>query len=188
MEKANIRPGDFYAVKRADRLIVPALVLSNRLWDRLPEGADFVYRPADRNERWATTLDRQTGARRGIPAVFPRPGKNVPRSVLIPALARLSARAGELGLLGDDAGEAAVAALRESIEEPLLIDVVSDSKIITPWTNHVTGENLHSCPEEDCGADVTMNAASRMRAHRMRNGAPCPRSNTALTKEERNAP
>lgn len=183
MEKALIRPRELYAFKRSDRVVVPAVALSNTLWDRIPADGTPVYRPAPEGETWARTLDRETGARRGLIAVFPRPGIHVPRSKLIPQLRRAIREAERLGV--PEQGEDAMNALRDLMEEPLILNSVPDSGIIMPWARYVTGENLHTCPARDCRADVILNAASRMRAHNKKTGAPCPRSNTALSEEER---
>jgi hypothetical protein len=183
MKKASIRHRRLYAVTGADRVTVPSLVLDNALWDRLPEADGFVYRPAPEGSRRSTILDRDTGARRGILAVLPRSGAKLTQA-MVKNLERLARKAEDLDVPGT--GEDAVSALRKLIEEPLILDVVRDAKVVMPWDAYVTGERLHSCPAKGCGTLVAMNAASRLRAHPDRTGASCPRSNTPLTEEERN--
>lgn len=182
MKKAAIRHRRLYAVTGADRVTVPSLVLDNALWDRLPEADGIAYRAAPKDKRWSTTLDRDTGARRGILAVVPRPGTK-PTKTMVKNLERLARKAEDLNV--PDAGEDAVSALRKLIEEPLLLDVVRDAKVVMPWEKYVTGERLHNCPE--CGTLVALNAASRLRAHPDDTGASCLRSNTPLSEEERSS-
>lgn len=183
MKKASIRHGHLYAVTGADRVVVPALVLDNALWDRLPEAGGAVYLPAPEGERWSTTLDYDTGARRGILTVLPRPGTR-PTKAIVKSLERLVRKAEDLSVPND--GADAVSVLRQLVEAPLLLDVVRDSKVVMTWESYVSGEHLHSCPNPECGALVAMNAASRLRAHPDSTGASCARSNTPLSEEERN--
>lgn len=182
MKKASIRHRRLYAVMGADRVTVPSLVLDNALWDRLPEAEGMVYRPAPEGSRWSTTLDRDTGARRGILAVLPRLG-TTPTKAMVKNLERLARKAEDLSVPGG--GAEAVSAFRKLIEEPLLLDVIRDAKVVMPWEKYVSGERLHSCPE--CSTLVAMNAASRLRGHPDDTGASCLRSNTPLSEEERNS-
>ncbi|MFD8648666.1 hypothetical protein [Streptomyces mirabilis] len=184
MKKASIRHRRLYAVMGADRATVPSLVLDNALWDRLPEKDGIAYRPAPEGSRWSTVLDRDTGARRGILAVLPRSGTNLTET-LVKNLERLALKAEELNV--PDEGEGAVSALRSLIEEPLLLDVVRDAKVVMTWETWVSGERLYGCPGPGCSSLVAMNAASRLRAHPDDTGASCIRSNTPLTEEERNS-
>ncbi|MEV7675076.1 hypothetical protein [Streptomyces sp. NPDC088752] len=173
MRRSDIRPRGLYAVQGADRVVVPAVVLDRALWDRLPGEGEVVYRPAPEGELWSTTLDRDTGARRGILTVLPRSGTKVTKS-LVASLKRLAERAGDIGVPGG--GERAVAELDGHVADPLGLTVVRNAKVIAPWEKYAAGESLHSCPV--CGELVAMNAASRLRAH---GGVePCPRSNKPL--------
>ncbi|MCX4799599.1 hypothetical protein OG497_37730 [Streptomyces sp. NBC_01242] len=185
MKRASIEPRRLYAATGVDRVTVPSLVLDNALWDRLPRKRGVTFHPAPKRQRWSTTLDCDTGARRGILTVLPRSGTKH-TEVTVQHLELLAVEAEDLNV--PDGGAKAVSALRALVEEPLILDVVRVSKIIMPWDAYVSGdvssEWLHTCPK--CGESVAMNAASRLRAHPDGTGAPCPRSNTPLSKEERN--
>lgn len=183
MKKASIRARRFYAVRGADRVVVPALVLDNgnALWDRVPGEGAIVYRPAPAGSRWSLTINGEPDARRGILTVLPQPGAGLSTEEIIPGLNSLVRRARKLRV--PESGELAVARLQTRVKDPFLLDVVSDSRILMPWDGYVSGERLHTCPV--CGSQVAMNAASRLRAHPDDTGASCERSNTPLSERER---
>ncbi|MFJ4902911.1 hypothetical protein [Streptomyces sp. NPDC088727] len=181
MKKASIQPYHLYAVLRADRFTVPALVLDNRLWDRLPGSTTSTFRPAPKKARWSTALNVDTGARRGVPVVLPRPGFE-PTESTVQALENLAQAATDLSS-GHE--ESIVLALRSLVEEPLVLDAIRESRIIMPWTTHLSGEHLHKCPT--CGQPVAMNTAGMLRGHSDTNGSSCSRSNTPLTAAEKEA-
>lgn len=182
MKKSYIKPRGLYAVTGADRVTAPALVLDNTLWDRVPGVSGVTFRPAPEGSLWSSTMDRDSGARRGILTVLARPGTK-PTKAMLANLTQLATKAE--GLNVPSGGESAVEELQKFIVEPLILDVVPVSKVVMVWSKYATGERLHSCPE--CSTLAALNAASRLRAHPDKTGAPCIRSNTALTEEERNS-
>ncbi|MFE4863259.1 hypothetical protein [Streptomyces sp. NPDC056670] len=179
MQRSAIKPNGVYAVTGTDRAVTPALALGSALWDRLPREGWVAYRPAPEDETWDTTLDRVTGARRGILVVQPPMGTRATKK-LVQTLERLGRRAAKLGPLSS---EEDVAAFEQAVPETLSLNVVRVSKVLSLWTKYESGERLHKCPA--CGNDVSLNAASRLRAHPDGNGVSCARSNTPLSKEER---
>jgi hypothetical protein len=162
MRKQYMKARHLYAVKAADRSTVPALLLDTALWDRIPApGGTFTYQLSPKGSKWAAVLDPDTGKRRGMLVAMCRPGAD------------------------DAAGQLAEFGLKSpgaEVRGDLYLDVISDARILMLWDKYASQQRLHSCPE--CGRPVAMNAASRLRAHTFQ-GAPCPRSNTPLTAEER---
>ncbi|MFI0967115.1 hypothetical protein ACH4S8_37875 [Streptomyces sp. NPDC021080] len=182
MRKSQIESGMIYAVNGADRVVVPSLVISSTLWDRAFENGRATFQPSPPGARWAASIDWDAGSRRGILVVLPRPGRRRAPDEVIP---ELEALAKSTPVLDVPHYESVVAELQAKVLAPFVLDVIRDSRIIMPWGDYVTGEGLHPCPGENCSARVALNATDKLRAHANDSGAPCIRSNTLLTEEER---
>lgn len=180
MRKSLIKPYQLYAVTRADRTVIPSLALDHGLWDRLPQRNRIVYRPAPKNAAWASVLDRDTGARRGILVLLPKPGMTDIEAMVedLEYLAR------EAETVAPNGGAAAISALEGLITDSFFFDAIRDAKVLMSWDDHVSGDNLHRCPK--CHALVPLNAASRLRAHENDGtGRPCIQSNGSLSPDKK---
>lgn len=181
MRKRSMKACRLYAVKDAARRTVPALLLDTALWDRTPADDGIAYKPAPADETWGTTLDADSGARRGMLVITTRPGTPADDfDDLADALTALAEDPAALAV--PDGGPDAVTALTERLAPQLMPDVLREARILMTWADHTGGAKKYKCPE--CGTPVTMHGAIRLRAHRV-NGVSCPRSNTPLTRAER---
>jgi hypothetical protein len=188
MRRTELRPPRLYRVKTAVyQQARPGLLLDTRLWDLTVAGADRSFAPAPEDATWGGRINPNTGTRRGLLVVHANPGAyfDLTEDDIAAGLTALCSRAEEIGFPEKSIGS--LAALREEIEEPLLLSVVRQQDIVEPWDRPAI---QYRCPGGDgvaCGTAVSPGASSRLRNHLTPAGEPCPRSNTSLTHDEREA-
>ncbi|MFE0490258.1 hypothetical protein [Streptomyces griseoaurantiacus] len=190
MRRSALKAGRLYAIKPSpsSRSVAPALLLHTGLWDLTPAsgGADFA--PAPLMARFSTALDLSTGARRGFLAVRARPGAEQIHGISADEVcARLEKigqgkKARTLSSLGADGPLVqSLQALRPSVTEPLVLDVLNAQAIVEPWATDVR----YTCP--GCSEPVGLDSADRIRHHDTPDDTPCSLSHQHLSRDVRKA-
>jgi hypothetical protein len=188
MRRTELRPPRIYRVKTSVyQEARPGLLLDTRLWDLQVERGQRLFTPAPEGATWGGKQNWHTGARRGLLVIHANPAAyfDLTEDDVVAQLTSLCSRAGELGF--PEQAARMLSALEEEVEEPLVLSVLRQQGIVEPWDRPAV---QYRCPGSDdvaCGTVVSPGASSRLRNHSTPAGEHCPRSNTSLTHDEREA-
>lgn len=183
MLRSALRAPRLYEVKRGrTQPADPALLLATSMWDLTPGPPPLLTTSTEDSIQGSYILDAATHARRGLPVVQFHPGVPVDEDAM--------------GLLNELLGRAKgfegssvdlVLAIQQEIQDPFVVNVVPSEFIVTPLDRPTVQYRCPGTAEVKCGAVVSPSASSRLRRHDTPAGGRCPRTNTPLTDEEREA-
>jgi hypothetical protein len=160
----------------------PALLLDTSMWDLTPTGAAPGLEPADEDAiQGSYILDQETRARRGLPVLQLRPGAPADKAAML-HLKKLLDQAANY-----DSAISRVYQMKQEAEGAFVINVVPPEFILSPLDRPTVRYRCPGTEDVECGTEVSPNAASRLRRHDTPAGQRCPRTNTPLTKADRDA-
>jgi hypothetical protein len=197
MRLSELKPRELYATKAASRTAArrstgPALLLDTRLWELTPgsEGASFSLAPADASSR-SGVQDSSTGARRGMLVIQASPASAYTKGFDEQAVADELAAIGQqkdieklTRLVRRDAIDRVLGDLRENLSPTLILNVTPLQALVDPWQ----AAKKYRCPEAaTCSAEVSLDAADRVRPHENDQGERCAASLTHMSAKAREA-
>ncbi|QDN94983.1 hypothetical protein FNV58_01225 (plasmid) [Streptomyces sp. RLB1-9] len=194
MRLSELKPRELYATKAASRTAArrstgPALLLDTRLWELNPgpAGTSFFLAPADAQSR-SGVQDSSTGARRGMLVIQASPAAAFTKGFDEQAVAEELAVIGQqkdieklARLVRRDAIDRVLGDLRENLPASLILNVTPLQALVDPWQ----AAKKYRCTEAACSAEVSLDAADRVRPHENDQGDRCAASLTHMSAKVR---